>query len=246
MKPGGQVGIWVVATVIGAGVVAAMFFLIRVPLVEKGTSPPAARGEAAMPVGIARFEGEAADQVLKDEALLRDPSPLFLPSRWSASGDVLREDAWREPGTAFRGYEAKLKFAEAELALQMPAVAAVPARVAEVFAVGGEKRPFRGFGQTGATPEPLPERAAFLRVMSAGDGEQVMAQPLAEARPPIEMWQPLEFLVAVDVTGVIRPPVLMESAGVAAVDSYFQAYIVDVLHLGERLAPGFYRVGIGP
>ena len=56
----------------------------------------------------------------------------------------------------------------------------------------------------------------------------------------------MEFLIAVDAMGLVGPPILTESSRVAAVDGYFQIYLVKTLHAGERLAPGFYRVCIGP
>jgi hypothetical protein len=82
--------------------------------------------------------------------------------------------------------------------------------------------------------------------MEARNGQRLLAQPLADANPPGAAWQPLEFLVAVDAMGLVGPPILTESSRVAAVDGYFQNYLVKTLHAGQRLAPGFYRVCIGP
>jgi hypothetical protein len=237
---------WLLAA--GAGLLAAvtMVALVRVP--EAGTpAVPADNSGGMAPVGLARLGGESADEGLLEEAMLRDPAPLFLPSEWSASGEVLRADAWRDPQTSFRDYPAKLKFSETRLNLELPSTVAVPGRAGEAFGLERAARPFAGFGQSGAEVAALPERRAFLEVVSAGDGQRVISQPLANAEPPGEVaWQPLAFLVAVDVRGVMGAPVLTESSRVAAVDSYFRDYVVKVLHLGERLEPGFYLVGIGP
>lgn len=235
---------------VGAGVSAAAILavLARVPLaVDLPEDAGGGRKPDGGAVGIARFDGEAANEILEEEALLRDPLPLFLPSQWSASADVLRADVWRDPQTSFQDFPPKLTFAEAGFALPMPPVVAVPTRAGEAFDVDQARRPFAGFGQSGAQVGALPERAAFLEVVSAGDGQRVISQPLTNAAPPRDLpWQPLEFLVAVDVRGVVGAPVLTESSTVAAVDGYFQDYVVKVLHLGERLEPGFYHVGIGP
>jgi len=234
----------------GAGVLAAAILavLARAPsAVSVAGGEGGVRKQEEAAVGIARFDGEAANEILEEEALLRDPLPLFLPSQWSASADVLRGDVWRDPQTSFQDFPPKLTFAEARLALPMPPVVAVPARAGEAFDVEQARRPFAGFGQSGAQVGALPERVAFLEVVSAGDGQRVISQPLTNAAPPGDLpWQPLEFLVAVDVKGVVGSPVLTESSTVAAVDGYFQDYVVKVLHLGERLDPGFYHVGIGP
>ena len=83
-------------------------------------------------------------------------------------------------------------------------------------------------------------------MVAAIDG-QIMQESIIEQQPPEQgMWQPLEFLVAVDRAGVVRPPVLTESSRIAAVDQFFQEFLIKSLHIGERLAPGFYRVSIGP
>ncbi len=245
---GGDRKRWIWA--VGAGVVATAMLgiLARAPSsADLRRERPAAQSQQLTPVGIARLDGEAANEILEEEAMLRDPSPLFLPSQWSASADVLRGDIWRDPQTSFQDFPPKLKFAETRLALPMPAVAAVPTRAGEAFDVEQAKRPFAGFGQSGAEVNALPGRMAFVEVVSAGDGQRLISQPLVNAAPPEDVpWRPLEFLVAVDVRGVVGSPVLTESSTVAAVDGYFQDYVVKVLHLGERLDPGFYRVGIGP
>ena len=50
--------------------------------------------------------------------MLRDPTPLFLPTEFNSS----RKDyVPREPGGAFAGFSPKLTFGEAELDLHLPA-----------------------------------------------------------------------------------------------------------------------------
>ena len=87
---------------------------------------------------------------------------------------------------------------------------------------------------------------AGRRALDMGCGAGLLAEPLADANPPAGDWQPMEFLVAVDPMGLVGPPTLTESSRVAAVDGYFQNYLVKTLHAGQRLAPGFYRICIGP
>ena len=178
---------------------------------------------------------------------MRDPTPLFLPTEFNATEEAFTAGARRELSSAFRGFEPKLKYPETALDLRWPAVVELPQRSADAFETNKPARPFMGFGQADATVAPLSARKGFVEVVSAGDGELMLAQPLIGASPPAEgAWRPLQFLVAVDASGVVGPPVLTESSQVAAVDGYFQEYLLNVLHLGERLAPGFYRVGIGP
>ena len=183
----------------------------------------------------------------KNEAALTDPTPLFLPTEWNAGQNALPANTQREPGGSFQGYPAKLAFAEAELKLDFPTTVAMPDRPADALASDRSGLIFLGLGQSERPVVQLVDRNAFIEILEASTGVRLLAQPLADARPPGGVaWQPMEFLVAVDAMGLVGPPILTESSRVAAVDGYFQDYLVKTLHAGERLAPGFYRVCIGP
>ena len=182
----------------------------------------------------------------RNEAALTDPTPLFLPTEWNAGQNALPANTQREPGGSFQGYPAKLAFAETELKLDFPAAVAVPAKPAEALAADRSGLSFLGLGQVDHPVSQLIVRNAFIEILAAANGQRLLAQPLADANPPGGAWQPMEFLVAVDAMGLVGPPTLTESSRVAAVDSYFQNYLVKTLHAGQRLAPGFYRICIGP
>lgn len=233
---------WLIAAILAVVVVAGTLTLFRVPAVqvELKTSASASSSPA---VTLAR----ETDGLLTEEAAMRDPTPLFLPTVFNATEEAFTAGTRRELSSAFRGFEPKLKYSETALDLRWPAVVELPQRAADAFETNKPARPFVGFGQAEAKVASLSARKGFVEVVSAGDGELMLAQPLIGASPPAESaWRPLQFLVAVDASGVVGPPVLTESSQVASVDSYFQEYLLNVLHLGERLAPGFYRVGIGP
>ncbi|HWA87981.1 MAG TPA: hypothetical protein VG710_17265 [Opitutus sp.] len=232
---------WLAAGVGGAIVVALTCLLFR--------SPPAPAPISAKPapsVGIAPIDA-GGDPLLREEAMLRDPTPLFLPTRWSAGAEVATEDKRREPGSSFTDFSAKFAFEGPELKLNLPAPIAIPERPADAFATDKPKRPFLGFGETDRAAPVLEARGAFIKVVAEADGRMEFAEPLVAAKPPGEAaWEPMEFLVAVDPAGVVSPPVLTRSSRVAAVDDYFQGFLTENLHIGDRLRPGFYRVAIGP
>ncbi|MEO5668162.1 MAG: hypothetical protein ABIR96_08900 [Bdellovibrionota bacterium] len=185
--------------------------------------------------------------MFREATTLRDPTPLFVPTQWNAGENALAADLQREPGSTFRGYAPRFAFAEADLTLDLPPAVRIPARLVDVFGVSKVERPYVGFGEQDRLVPALTARGAFVRILAAETGELLLAQPLFDAKPTDEsLWQPLEFLIAVDPSGMVRPPVLTESSRVASVDGYFQDYLVQTLHIGERLAPGFYRVCIGP
>jgi hypothetical protein len=235
---------------IGVVAVAVLMLALVLQLFRMPPLPAAAKGGAASgaaPVGLVRLQDQE-DRLLREDATLRDPTPLFLPTRWNAAENALPADARRDAGiSSFGGYAAKLSFQETAVGLQLPAVVMVPARPAESLGAGQPTRPLQGLGETDEPAPSLEPRAAFVEVVGAGDGRVMIAQPLVDARPPGEFnWQPLEFLITVDRSGVVRPPVLTTSSRSASVDGYFQEYLAKELHLGARLTPGFYRVCFGP
>lgn len=228
---------WVYATVGALAGVLAISLLFRAPagprvgVIKPGPASP----------GSVRLVS-----LKKNEAVLTDPTPLYLPTEWNAGQNALPANTQREPGGSFQGYPAKLAFAVAELRLNFPAAVTVPAQPAEALPLDRAGQSFLGLGQIDHEIVQLVLRKAFIEIHGSKNGQHLLAQPLADANPPDRAWQPMEFLVAVDAMGLVGPPVLTESSRVAAVDAYFQNYLVKTLHAGQRLAPGFYRVCIGP
>lgn len=239
----GEWGIWLPSSLIAGAVVFGVLTLFRTPSLLPSRSSDATARSSVSKVELA----SGANALLNDEVVLRDPTPLFLPSRWNAAEDALALNAPREPGGALQDYAAKLSFSADELKLELPPAVTVPSRPSDTFEIGGSDRSAAGFGQADTVVPPLPARGGFIEVVSASSGEVELRQPLALERPPGDApWQPLEFLVAVDAVGIVRVPVLTESSRVPAVDSYFESYLVNTLRIGERLSPGFYRISIGP
>ena len=223
--------------------VGAVAVLLLVPLLFRA---PQARAVKALPtVAGSAPGGVRLVSLKKNDAALTDPTPLFLPTEWNAGQNALPANTQREPGGSFQGYPAKLAFAENDLKLNLPAPVSVPRRPADALTSDRSSQRVMELGRANQNISQLITRKAFMEIMQAGSGDRMLAQALPDAAPPGRAWQPLEFLVAVDAAGLVGPPVLTESSRVAAVDGYFQNYLVKTLHAGQRLAPGFYRVSIG-
>ena len=234
--------LWLPATVGGAVAVLLALSLFRLPVIEQPLD--------LVPSIVGPRELELAsrgDELLIEEVELRDPTPLFLPTPWNASDDALAMSAPREPGESFQDYAPHFNFPASELTLELPATYQMPAKAADAFAIDTTSGALFGFGQVDSEVKPLLVRDGFLEIVGAVNGAVLMRQPLVEIRPPERgTWQPMEFIVAIDATGVVGPPVLTESSRASGVDSFFTDYIVKVLQIGNRLAPGFYRISIGP
>jgi hypothetical protein len=233
---------WLIA---GAGTLLAVVFVLW--LFSRSSAPPPAAGPRLVPtVGLTQLDSGTTDEVVREQADLFDPTPLFLPTRSNVQPHHLSVGVAREPETAFAAFVPKLLFDQNALALSFPSVVAMPAQPVEALAVGMSPRPLLGFGRVDLAAEPLAARGGFAEVSAAGTGDPVLAQALPGAAPPAGDWAPLEFLVAVNAMGLIGPPQLMQGSGNDAVDAYFRAFLAEKFRLGARLRPGFFRVRIGP
>jgi hypothetical protein len=225
--------VWAVCSLAGVVVFVWLAFLVRVPAPPPGPGAPAARS----PVGL-------VDPVAIQGTMLFDLTPLFLPTEFNSS----RKDyVPREPGSAFAGFAGKLTFAKSGLQLDLPPAAAVPANPAEALLGDPPGAPFIGFGRSDIKVEPLPLRGAYVEIVDAGSGRRMFGLPVADARPPSAApWKPMEFIAAVDAAGLVGPVVPTVSSENGAVDDYFGRYLAETLRVGQRLAPGFYRISVGP
>jgi hypothetical protein len=235
MKPAGaRPGrTWAWTSIVGVIALAWVAFHVRMP--EPRSLPGR---EAARPsVGL-------VDSVVIRGTMLRDPTPLFLPTEFNSSR---KEYVPPEPEGSFAGFPPKPVFAESELALHLPAGAAVPDSPAEAVAGEPPGAPFLGFGRSDLNVKPLAPRGAYVEITDAGSGRSVFGRPVMDAHPPSsESWRPVEFMAAVDAAGLVGPLVLTARSEVADVDAYFGRYLADTLRVGQRLAPGFYRISVGP
>ena len=232
-----------------AVVVGGMVLLVRPP------PPPAAQpSPAPIPsVGLARLNGATGDAVLRQEAWLRDPTPLFLPTDLNAAQGVDPKRNLREPGDTFRGYPEKFSFGRADVQFSFPPAVVVPdeKRPVEATSLTDWSLPLQGIGRSDVALPVLAPRGAYVDVRVAADGSSVgLEQALTEARPPTQQeWQPMELIAAVEPGGLVGQPLLVVSSGVEKVDQYFLEYLVKNWRVGERLSKlktGFYVIKLGP
>ena len=225
---------WLVAVSAGVVLTALAGALFRAPV-----TPPAGRPAAPHPSLVLA----PADTLLREETALHDPAPLFEPTEWNSRP----EPPARDPGIAFASYPPEYTYSPDHLSLTLPSN--VPARPAEALVADSPGNPLLGLGRTDTPVPVMAPRGAFVEIVAAGTGISVLSTPLADARPPEGegvLWRPLEFLAAVDATGLVGPLVLCGPSNIEAVNSYFERYLTQVFRVGDRLAPGFYHIRVGP
>lgn len=229
---------------------AAGFLLLHTPpehtqviAPEQTVEPKVVR--AGSSVELTRLDGGGADAVLMEEAILLDPTPMFLPTEWSSAQNALPASLIRRPGRGFENYPEKLSFQESGLVVAMPDVQS-PGGPVDALLDAGVHAPFAGMGRSDWGGDKLAARAAVIEVARASDGGRVYETALTEAEIPASGWQPLEFLVAIGPAGLVGTPVIVQRSGREEVDRFFQNYLAKILRLGERLPPGSYHVLAGP
>jgi hypothetical protein len=222
---------WLASAIGAAIILGGLLLLFRAPV-----TPPASPLPVSRPI--------AVRQGNDDELAMRDLAPLFLPTARNAGP---REVPHREPGRTFFDRDAeKPTFAETNLHLNFP-VSVRPPSPSDLLA--DSPGPLvAGFGEMDIPPAPAATHGAFIEVIATATGRRVLAESLAaDARPPANLsWQPLEMVAAVNPAGLVGPLVVTARSGVDEVDNHFRNYLAERYRLGDRLAPGFYRIIVGP
>lgn len=235
---------WGVAALTVVFVAAAFVALFR----PVGQGAGAARPPAAPRVNVARLDEGVGDRLMREQATIFDPTPLFLPTQWNAGQRPLPASVQRQPEQVFGDYAPQTVFGEAELSLPISASQALPKGPLDLLQQPS-RDPFVGFGRQDAPLTPLPARLGFVEVQKVGDGSPVLRcrleRPVVLPAGRLD-WRPAEFLVTVTVAGLLGRPVNTVSSDVEEVDLFLRDYLSEVLHLGERLDPGTYRVVVGP
>lgn len=185
---------------------------------------------------------------LNEQATFYDPTPFFLPTKWNTNQGPLPASVQPQPGQVFPNFGAELTYGRSELALPIAAAESTPRSPSDLLKTPS-RDPFLGFGRVDIPLEPLAPRTAVLEITEIGSGRVVHVPNIASSvvLPAGQAeWQPAEFLVCVTAEGLLGTPVETASSDVEDVDVFLRDYLEKTLRLGERLAPGMYRVVIGP
>jgi hypothetical protein len=203
-----------------------------------------------------RFSAGAA---INQEAELLDPGSLFLPLKAAANppppASQLADD--------FPPFPPRLAFDAAELGrgVHLPPPVAVPKNAADTLEVDPAVLPVQGIGRKWDNLAPLPARAAAVEVFDLRAGRRVFAGTLAPDTPGLAVlaqhdWHAGQFLASVDAAGLIAPLTPVPGSP-AASDPLFppldekelgalENAVAKLLGFGSKLAPGTYRVSVGP
>jgi len=232
--------------VLGCALVLGFVLLLELPESEKGRP----RDPSAASVELLRLNAGNTDLVLREEAALRDPSPLFLPTPLNAAQQVRPESRLREPGDSFIGYSRRFVFSDARIDLRLPDPIRPPARPVEELARQAWDHPFPGIGQAEMAPVVLEPRVALLEIRRSKDGSVLYRERITDLALPQNLdWRPCEFLVQTDSAGLLGRIPLVQSSGFQSSDQQFSDYLErhwTRFELMAKLPAGVYRILLGP
>ena len=231
---------WIWAALGAIGVVLVFLILFRAPVDPTGER------------GLAVLKGRAPTEVVPQvgfrriapaEAALVDPTPLFLPTAWNTAQ---KEVALPKLGGAFADYPARFTYDEAEFRSLAPKND--PAvDFSGALALNAPGAALLGIGRSPVDLPAISRRSAFYEVAPAAGGRVVLAEALAEAKPPgTGTWEPIEFLAVVNAAGLSAPLVPTVRSKLEEVDAYFANHLTQQVRIGAKLAPGVYRIWVGP
>lgn len=231
---------WLWAALGAILVILGFLLLFRAPLEPRGQRS-SVMNQARAP--IAPVPQVGFRRVAPEEAALVDPTPLFLPTVWNTAQ---KEVALPKVGGAFADYPARFTFEEMEFrALAPKKDPAVD--FSGALALNSPGVALLGIGRDTVKLPTISRRSAFYEVTPAVGGGVVLAEGLVEAKPPgAGAWEPIEFLAVVNAAGLSAPLVPTVRSKLEEVDAYFANYLTQQVRIGAKLAPGVYRIWVGP
>jgi hypothetical protein len=233
-RTNGERGLWIWAflgAVILGSVVVALF---RAPVSSERS------GGAIKPVTVPNI---VLKRVVSNDAALVDKTPLFLPTEFNTAA---KEIILPKSGGVFSDFPAIFAFSEVDVGFGGMRPTEFIA-VSDALDLAGAGPVAFGFGRGAARPTMIDKRGAYLEIFAGKDGARVFREALTSAQPTSgSIWQPIEFMAIVGSAGLSGPLIPIVRSGLDEVDVYFSDFLVRKFKLGEKLAPGTYRLIVGP
>lgn len=244
--------------------VLAIVQIVRLP-------EPEARVSTKTPGSLTLVQRNAGrrDLVLNEEAMLLDPTPLFLPTPYNftqtGTAGIMAHDA----SEVFKSYPERPTFSAGSYGIVFPDTLKMPERPVDALTYGQTQTPFALFGRGDRKETPLPARMGVAEVIDTKNRRtlftKILAQPTAveigkTAVPAAvasgQLWQPLEYVVVIAADGAVGEPTQVPTqvgaqvggSESAAVSRFFEEYLVKNVHIDAHtgLRPGYYILRVGP
>ncbi len=229
-----------VLLVLGVGIHVAGFMAFRV---WPSDPPPIIFPKPAV---VFNSPKQKTPGIMRDQALLADTEPLFLPTalNYGARAPLVRL-AEPEP-SPFSAYALEVKLSQADFLGDARREASLPS-VERALLGGQDAAVFAALGQDREDRTALPGRGGAVRVVDVSTGKVVLERTLPDVAPFAgqPLWVPAEFLVTVMEDGIATRPLQTLGSGQDEVDDALRRWILGS-DIGRALRPGTYRLEAGP
>lgn len=230
---------WILSIAVAGVVVHILAFLLLKVAPARGT-------DIEFTAAYVSYGGPADESVL-----LYDPEPLYLPTAYNASSAFEPEPSNAPEAPLFDLYAPRTSIDEERLAVRAGKAGSEADTLADSFEPA-QWSLLSEFGRTRKQRTALPERWAAMRVFPM-TGEPVAdsvvhSGTLPDPAPEFatgQLWRPAVYLVLVEAGGLAMLPLPQEQTGIDALDRYFRQYLMQP-GMFSQLAPGYYRVVLGP
>ncbi len=189
--------------------------------------------------------GEFDTELLREQSILQDSAPLFLPTRWNSAAFPAVQALEQRPPELFDLFPARFSYGEADFGQGAIKMSEPALNVTTVGAMEVRRR--IPFGRVDAEIPELAERFAVVEVARAGGEALVYSETVGMDGAPAagQLWAPVEFLAHVENIGRVGELVLLRGSGVDEIDRFLREAVLAMLQ--ERmLETGYYRVTSGP
>jgi len=228
------------ALALGLGVHLAGFFLFSIE------RPEGVPERIPAPEIVYAGPNDQRAAVLAEQSYLMDYEPLFLPTARNAS--ILPGAAELVERTEpFSPLPPRLLIGEGQFP-SMTATPRTPIREPVEALARQTGSGFSAFGQRVSQQEPLPARPGLVEIFPEGAGRPVVRRELDPGvidEALANLSGVIEWRIIVSEGGLVTAPLLRRGSGLEYVDALTADYLVE--HAATwGLAPGYYRVVIGP
>lgn len=191
--------------------------------------------------------GHGQDPVLREQALLRDSAPVFMPTRWNLASEMTGVASLRESTEVFASFSPRISLPESIPDILDPGPSPSPSRELlpddTSFYLSLLGRIESPSGQTLPSRPVIKAERMGTEVSSRAESSPLPAS--LNALRPAALWNPARLFLQIQNGKVVGVPLISRSTGFTEWDQALQDH-VGSLEFYSRLDDGYYRLTAYP
>lgn len=183
------------------------------------------------------------EEMTRDQSMLLDSAPLFLPTRWSTAG-VKNVEYSGAQTDLFEVFAPEITLNADKM---KPATIVVPVEKVTADSIAGSATRLLGVSADAQSKLAIQQRSACYEIYAANGGKLIKKGIVEAGIPEADgfLWQPAEFWVRVVQEGLLGQPLLTNGSGRESLDAALRKIVASSRDV-SLLPPGYYRVVVGP